>query len=296
MTDSSEASNWPPRRILLTGGTGKLGGAFVKAAPADCQFVHYSRRNPDDGHPWIQGDLRDRPALDAAMAGIDAVVHAAALHGPSWKAVGDDEAFQVNVTGTRNVLEAAHAAGVRRVVYASSIYAAGHGPETQTLPHTEASELLPTTAYGMTKRLSEELCRFYALRREMSVIVLRPGFILDAEPHDERNPMLLFGGVNARDVASAHWLAVKAPLAIRYDCFIIVADSPLAQVSKVAFEADPAVALEQAAPEIARLLERGELDLTQLPGWYARDWYSIKHAQTSLGYAPQFNYSASSEA
>ena len=121
--------------ILLTGGSGLVGRTMVPLLRDSYSVTHFDVADPGDGFPFVQGDLRDARAVADACKGVDAVVHVAALHGKAWKAAGDDESFDVNVVGTKNVLEAARQAGVARVVFTSSIWATGHGdPPAPYLP------------------------------------------------------------------------------------------------------------------------------------------------------------------
>lgn len=279
-------------KILLTGGTGLLGRECARRFHDDFEIVHFSRKDPGDGNPWIAGDVCDRAALTSACESVNFIVHAAALHSASWKAAGDDKAFEVNVTGTKNVLEAALATGVRRVIFTSSIWAAGHGPDSPELPHTEENDTPPAERYGMTKMLAERLCAYYAARHGLGVLVLRPGYISNPGSHNARDPIFLFGGVNAADVADAHVLALRAPESLRHDTFIITADSPLALVSKAEYRTDPQAVLRRTVPGIGPLLDNGEISPDALPEWYAHGWYSIARARRILGFAPKCNFSA----
>jgi farnesol dehydrogenase len=111
-------------RVLVTGGTGYLGRAVVRALAARGHHpVVFARTAQQSGLPGtlIDGDIRDRPAVDAAAAGCDAICHMAALVSIWRKRRADFD--DINVGGLQNVLAAAAAAGIRRVVYTSSFLA-----------------------------------------------------------------------------------------------------------------------------------------------------------------------------
>jgi UDP-N-acetylglucosamine 4,6-dehydratase len=119
-------------RLLITGGTGSLGHALTRhvLATTDWRVIVLSRDElkqaqmraaiPDPRLDFFLGDVRDQDRLQLAFAPVDAVVHAAALKRVDSVARDPDEVFQTNVLGTRNVLRAAHLAGVHRVLLISS--------------------------------------------------------------------------------------------------------------------------------------------------------------------------------
>lgn len=117
-------------RVLLTGGTGQLGAAIARALLDAGHDVTALARDPQRpgllvGLPlrWAQGDITSPASLTAAMQGAEAVVHTAGL--VSYAASDAARLKAVNVEGTRNVLDAAAAAGARRMVLTSSIAALG---------------------------------------------------------------------------------------------------------------------------------------------------------------------------
>jgi len=246
---------------------------------------HFDVTDPGDGHPFSQGDLRDAAAVERACAGMDAVVHIAALHGPAWRAAGDDIGFEVNVIGTKNVLAAAVKHGVKRVVFTSSIWATGHGSGAPYLPIDEELPREPAELYGLTKAIGEKMCRYYSAMHGISTIVLRPGGIRRAENYDRRSVAYLTVAVDVRDVAAAHKLALEAPLEMQHEVFIVTADSPLARLSGDNFTKAPASALEQVMPGAKKAIEAGTIDVAAI-----REWYTIEKARRMLGYEPRYNF------
>jgi len=121
-------------KILVTGGTGQIGGALVRALRDRGEAVRCLVRNPDrlanlDGVSGVElahGDVTDPNSLSAAMDGIEAVFHAAGV--VSYEPRMSDRVRAVNVGGTQNMLDAAAAAGVRRFVHTSSIAGLGWVP------------------------------------------------------------------------------------------------------------------------------------------------------------------------
>jgi NAD+-dependent farnesol dehydrogenase len=113
-------------KVLVTGGTGYLGRAIVRALAArGHDVVVFARTATRSGltgvRDMIDGDIRDRAAVERAAAGCDAISHSAALVS-IWRRRREDF-DDVNVGGLRNVLDAAAAHGVQRVLYTSSFLA-----------------------------------------------------------------------------------------------------------------------------------------------------------------------------
>ena len=182
-------SNSEPGRAggaLVTGGAGFIGSNLVAALVARGtpvvvldSLVSGYRSNLDAcrGVRFVEGDVRDRAAVDAAMrgagagaGGIDVVYHLAASVGN--KRSIDDPVFdaEVNVLGTVNVLEAARRAGVRKIVASSS---AGIFGELKQLPIREDHPVEPDSPYGATKLCEEKLCLAYAKLYAIEAVCLR---------------------------------------------------------------------------------------------------------------------------
>ncbi len=163
--------------LLVTGAAGRIGTALrprLRAAGHD--LVLFDEREPDDpvvaGERLISGSVGDPDALDAAMDGVDTVVHLAGIPTEdTW-----DDLIAVNLTGTKNVLERAAAAGVLRVVQASSIHAVGRVPEPEAPGSVPGDRLpRPDTYYGLTKAAMELLGSLFADRYDMSIVSARIG-------------------------------------------------------------------------------------------------------------------------
>jgi nucleoside-diphosphate-sugar epimerase len=123
---------------------------------------------------FVAGDITDRDAVQRAVAECTprAIVHLAGLQVPFCR---QDPALgaRVNVLGTIHVFEAALAASVPRVVYASSAAVLGM-PDDDTAPVGEAGACAPVTHYGVYKQANEGTARVYWLERKLTSVGLRP--------------------------------------------------------------------------------------------------------------------------
>lgn len=174
------------RAVLVTGGAGFIGSHLVArllAEGAQRVVVLDSLRYGDLANlggaservELVRHTLGTDPraALDRALAGVELVFHLAAeKHNQSRDA--PERVVRANVEGTVTLLEACHAAGVRRVVYASSLYAYGR---TSGPPFVETELPVPHTVYGMSKLAGEHLLRWHAARSGCEWNVLRYLFV-----------------------------------------------------------------------------------------------------------------------
>lgn len=155
----------------MTGATGFVGHhvapAFAGAALRGRALARSASRAThlaEHGFEVVPGDLADEAVLRDACAGADVVVHLAAL----THARTDAEYHEVNVEGTRRLLDAARAAGARRFVFLSSLAAAG--PCVDGRPVGAADTPRPLTAYGRSKLAAERLCHE---ADDIEVVILR---------------------------------------------------------------------------------------------------------------------------
>jgi UDP-glucose 4-epimerase len=161
-------------RVLVTGGAGFIGSHVVDAlrAAGHVAIVFDTRgvRNDPDA---MRGDILDAPALGRAVTGCDAVVHLAAAADVDAVEADPTMAENVNARGTLHVLQAARAAGVGRVIYASTIWVYS---DSGTRLVDEATPLAaPAHLYTATKLAGELYCRAYESLYGLPCTILRFG-------------------------------------------------------------------------------------------------------------------------
>ncbi|MFZ7086679.1 NAD-dependent epimerase/dehydratase family protein [Curtobacterium sp. RRHDQ10] len=164
--------------LLITGAAGRIGSSLrprlLAAGHVLVLLDELELPEPAGvGERFVRGSISDRPVLDVAMEGVDTVVHLAGIPTEDvW-----DRIVAANMTGTKDVLEAAAAAGVLRVLQASSIHAVGRVPEHDDEPSSVAGDRLarPDTYYGVSKAVMELLGSVFADRYGMSIVSARIG-------------------------------------------------------------------------------------------------------------------------
>lgn len=169
-------------RVLITGGAGLIGAATTERLVQkgwDVRVVGIDADADLPGAEYIQCNVLDYDDLLEHTRGCDAVIHLAALRGPSL--APGHEVYEVNVIGTFNVFEAAAQVGIKRVVQASSINALGGfynltDIEPHYFPIDEDHPSVTTDPYSFSKQTIEQIGAYYWRREQISSVALRfPG-------------------------------------------------------------------------------------------------------------------------
>ena len=211
------------RRVVVTGGSGKLGRACVAdLLEHGYEVVNVDVAPPpaDQGCAYVRADLTDLgetvavlTAVDDRYRGVDAVVHLAAIPAPGG--FPDHVIFETNTVSTYNVFSAARTAGIRTVVWASSETVLGLPFETPPpyLPVDEEYPGRPESSYSLSKLLGEHTAE-QMCRQDPSLMIHALRFSNVMEPHDyaafpafDADPSLrrwnAWGYIDARDGAQA---------------------------------------------------------------------------------------------
>lgn len=179
-------------KYLITGGAGFIGSnialELIKRGEQVRILDNFSTGRRENLEPLrgridlIEGDIRDFWTVAEAMAGVDYVLHQAALPSVVRSVKNPLTSNAVNIDGTLNVLEAARQAGVKRIVCASSSSVYGESP---TLPKIETMKLDPLSPYAVTKLTCEGYCRVYHRLYGLETVALRYFNIFG--PHQDPN-------------------------------------------------------------------------------------------------------------
>ncbi len=172
-------------KTLITGAAGFVGHHLVAALLNHGHAVRAMALPSEDtaalqqmGAEVVHGDVRRVDDIDRIVAGVDVVFHLAAIHG-LWRP--RQEYFDVNVGGTEKVCISALAAGIRRIVYASSwtVYGMGVGkPVDESFPLNPIPDV-----YTETKAAAEKIVQEYVTREHLPAVIVRPGTMFGPGDH-----------------------------------------------------------------------------------------------------------------
>lgn len=269
-------------RVLITGAAGRIGSALhARLRHAhDVQGLDLRPSACTD----IQGSIGDRDVLAAALAGVDAVIHTAALHAPQV-GVHDDREFQrVNVDATASLIELSRAAGVRQLIYTSTtaLYGSASTPDGRAGWLDADTPPRPITIYHRTKLAAETLLE--AASQDLSITVLRMSRCFP-EPAPLMALYRLHRGVDARDVAEAHYAAL-GQAAPGFRRFVVSAATPFVRADASELYFDAAAVLRRRAPALVAAFARHDWPL---PARIDRV-YDAGATMTALSWRPRYDH------
>jgi len=200
-------------KILITGARGTIGRRLVPRLESEHELILTSRSAVDGDDRWRQVDVTQLDQVEAAAEGMDAIIHLAIATGHEGDYEDDrfnDERWDINAKGTYNVFEAAARAGVRRVVYTSSLTVVWGYPAPEWVPADAPGK--PVETYGLTKYVGEQIARTYARLHHMEVLCLRIPAPIDVDDPATAGGSILPQWMAFSDLVEAFSLSVTAPV------------------------------------------------------------------------------------
>ena len=279
-------------KVLVTGGSGKLGRAVLRDLVAHGYDVLNVDQQalPDPICPSVRIDLTNFGEVASAILGgvderkgpFDAVVHLAAIPAPGLAA--NARTFANNVPTTYNVFEASRLAGIKNIVFASSETVLGLPFETPPpyAPVDEEYYPRPETAYSLGKLLDETMAaQFCRWDPTLRIVGLRFSNVMypedyaafprfDADPRSRK--WNLWGYIDARDGAQAVRRSIQADFT-GFEAFIIANADTVMSRSNMSLLAEVFPSVEQ----------KGNIATNST-------LLSIEKAKRMLGYSPQFSW------
>ncbi|MEI7012639.1 NAD-dependent epimerase/dehydratase family protein [Leptospira licerasiae] len=222
------------KKVLVTGASGHLGFSLVKLLQERGYEVTAAVRDANDekktanlkklGVKLVSADLGDRESLRKALQGQDGLFQVAAAFNLTAKDP-QKEVVEPNINGTRNILEEAHNARIKKVVYTSSIAAVGTIAEGESPLNESTWNDSAKEPYAISKTQSEKLAWELSKKLGLNLVTVLPGTILGpqfTQPTSSLKliqdilkgqlpfaPKMTFSYVDVRDVAMAHILAYE---------------------------------------------------------------------------------------
>lgn len=210
--------------IAVTGANGLLGSYIVRLLHERKEpFVALRRNNSDTAHLgdltqyilWREADVTDSIALQEALAGVTGIIHTAGM--VSFNPRNAAKVFQTNTFGTQNVVNAALASGITRLLHVSSVAALGRQKDQPEADETSKWVESPLNSYYAQSKYNAELEVFRGQEEGLRTVIINPSVILGYSNWDKSSSQLFkyawqqkpfyMGGVmnfvDARDVARA---------------------------------------------------------------------------------------------
>jgi uronate dehydrogenase len=204
--------------VLITGAAGDVGSRLRKLMKGSYPRIRWSDiRRPDDlaaDDEFVLADLGDPSAVSGLVQGMDGIVHLGGFTiDGEW-----DRILKVNIDGLFHLFDAAHRAGVKRVVFASSNHAVGFYPRAQRIGVDVT--VRPDSRYGLAKAFGEALGALYADKHGLRVTCVRIGNVND-RPIDKRRLSIW---LSPDDLVQLIRIGLEHP-GIHYEIFYGVSDN-----------------------------------------------------------------------
>jgi nucleoside-diphosphate-sugar epimerase len=289
-------------RVLVTGSSGHLGEALMRALAVDGVDV-VGLDVLASPFTTVEGSVADRGCVRRCIEGVDAVLHTATLHKPHVASHRREDFVHTNITGTLTLLEEAVAAGVNAFVFISTTSAFGRAlvpaPGEPAAWITEDVRPVPRNVYGATKVAAEDLCELVHRDHGLPCLILRTSrFFPEGDDRDDVRTAyedlnlkvneLLYRRVDIADVVGACRLAMARAPQIGFGRYIISATTP--------FTRDDRAQLRTEAPAVVGRRVPGYEEVYAQRGWRMFDGiervYDNALAREQLGWAPRHDFAA----
>lgn len=246
--------------FAVTGSSGRIGRAIHHLLAKQHDVIGIDRSPASATH--VIADICDQDALKKAFEGCRCVFHVAALHSPHVGVLPEEEFERINVTGTEAVLRSAEQLGVSQVVLTSTtaLYGCATQDNDRATWITEQTPPQPRTIYHRTKLAAEEIAQSYASGK-MRVSVVRMSRCFP-EPAPMMATYRLHRGVDARDVAEAHWAASQY-CEKDFTIHNVSGTIPFSPDDCEALKHDAELVLRERAPDLAAAFDQRNWPLPQ---------------------------------
>lgn len=289
-------------KVLLTGSSGWLGRFLAPQLRAAGHEVVGLDVAPG-ADTQVIGSVADRGIVDAVVGnGIEAILHAGALHKPDIARYPKQAFIDTNITGTLNLLEAAARQGHGRFLFTSttSMMVSDRVRQGAAAAAFWMDETFydgpPRNIYGATKAAAENLCRVFAAEHKMDIAILRTGRFF---PEDDDTDLALSGEnmkaneflnrrLSAADAARAHVVALGGIQGQGCETFVLSAPPPFTRDDSAELARDARAVILRHYPDAEDLYARRGW---QLPARIARVYDPAK-AESLLGFRCETDFAS----
>lgn len=273
-------------KVLVTGSAGRLGRVIVellRERGLDCVGMDILESATTD----VRADIRERKEIAGIIKNISHVIHTAAVHGRHMDMdVPRADFIETNILGTLNLLEASVEHKIKSFIYTSTTSIYGKSMENSNAAVWVDEELTasPRDIYDITKLTAENLCRDFFDKEQLNGCTLRVSRFMD-EPRNLIANYRLYRGLDERDGAEAHWLALHATFKT-YEIFNISNDTPFQVADLEALKTNPEKVILKYYPMARDIYQRNNWTFpTSIDRVYV-----IDKAKRMLGYRPGNNF------
>ncbi|NUO02183.1 MAG: NAD(P)-dependent oxidoreductase [Saprospiraceae bacterium] len=271
------------KKIFITGSSGQSGREIAKLLAKEYEIVGFDKIQ--GASTTIVADLTDWETIKNATKGVSAIIHTASLHAPHVATHSREDFINTNIKGTLYLLEASKINGVKKFVYTSttSLYGESMNIEKEAAWITEEVVPKPRDIYDITKITAEELCKDFFDKETFQAISLRVSRFWE-EPPENKVFYRMYRGLDIRDVARAHELALKAEMD-NFEVFNVSAQSIFNQDDLFDLKNNLHALLNSRIPKLVDFFDKNGWELpTSIDRVYV-----IEKAKKVLNYQPVFN-------
>lgn len=273
-------------KVLVTGSAGRLGRVIVmllKTKGIDCIGIDLLESNTTD----VIVDIRNKKEVYKVIKNADHIIHTAALHGRHLDTnVSRVDFIETNILGTLNLLEASVFYKIKSFLYTSTTSVYGSSMESSKTAVWVDEKLVPNPRdiYDITKLCSENLYKDFFEKEKLNGCILRVSRFMD-EPKNLIANYRLYRGLDERDGAEAHWLALNKKFKM-FEIFNISNDTP--------FKKDDLATIKKKPKRVILKYYPFAKDIYKKNNWAFPESidrvYSIDKAKRILNYGPKFNF------
>jgi nucleoside-diphosphate-sugar epimerase len=284
------------KKILVTGGAGFIGSHLCEglltrgyAVRVLDSLIYGQREWVPAPCEFIQGDIRDMDVCAGAAAGMDGILHCAAMSrsGPSQEQI--DVCTGSNITGTQNMLLAARDAGVKRFIYSGSSTYYGNRPP----PHHEDDPADILNIYGLTKRVGEQYTLLFDQDFNLPSVVLRY-FNVYGPRQPQTGAYALVLGIFLRRAAEGKALEIHGDGSQRRD-FVHVRDVVAANIAALESDVRGTVfnvgsGTSLSVKELADMISPNQIHTEGRKGDSLATLADISRIRDALGWTPKISF------